>query len=423
MVLGSWWRGCGGERASRTSPGQELVLGPLRMRRFFSGTLPSVTLSCTKCTKLLICVCFRLQGWVSLPCTRLYSCHTPSSDSFSCPRAHAGSGPLCNSRFGALQGPSHSPGAPVTFSGAGSALANCTASLCFYEHSARILGAGGDFALLCLWYLYEGCYPACCPRTPAAASVLAASVRLACLPQYQVSLLHFSALCCTWELPFPPLAPQVASYPTSDSVLALPVHSRDAADDFLLLGTLHLQCALRTGLLLYFLSVMHCFARALKLRKGSSCYNRTLRHARSSFRGASVWLALGAAACFVDGAASVRCPDTAPPPLFQSAESVVHPAPPRLLLVGPRVVMPLPGLILLFVRPRVLATFVCMHRFSDIRPRPLMHMSGLGLMRGCHISVSFSTMRFSIRGTVAECYPCTLSHRLGLLRSLRPPSG
>ena len=222
----------------------------------------------------------------------------------------------------------HSPEAIVTFSSADSALANCTAGLCFYEHSVRFLGAVSDSALLCLGYLYEGCYPACRPGTPAAASAMVVSVCLACLPQYQVPLPHSLALCCKWELSLPPLVLQVASCPTSDSVLALPVHPRVAADDFLLLGTMHLQCALRTGLLLYFLSVMHCLARALKLRKGSPCYNRTLRHARSSFRGASVWLALGAAACFVDGAASVRCPDMPPPAHPQLAESAVHSAPP-----------------------------------------------------------------------------------------------
>ena len=310
------------------APGQELVLGPLRMRRFFPGTLPSVPLSCTKCTKLSLCVCSRIQGWVSLPCTRLYSCHSSSSGPFSCPRARACSGPLCSYRFGAPQDPLHSPEAIVTFSSAGFALANCAAGLCLYEHSVRFLGAVSDSALLCLGYLYEGCYPACRPGTPAAASAIAVSVGLARLPQYQVPLPHSLALCCTLELSLPPLVLQVASCPTSDSVLALPVHPRVAADDFLLPGTMHLQCALRTGLLLYFLSVMHCLARALKLRKGSPCYNKTLRHARSSFRGASVWLALGAAACFVDGAASVRCPDMPPPAHPQLAESAVHSAPP-----------------------------------------------------------------------------------------------
>ena len=55
----------------------------------------------------------------------------------------------------------------------------------------------------------------------------------------------------------------------------------------------HFQCFIRSALLLYLLSVLHLWSRALTLRRGSHRRNAVVRCTRCGLRGASVWLALG----------------------------------------------------------------------------------------------------------------------------------
>ena len=100
--------------------------------------------------------------------------------------------------------------------------------------------------------------------------------------------------------PKPPLLS--ASYPDAAYQLAAlpPESSSDAVGGFeawvsqlLAYLTFHLQCCIRSALLLYFLAVSHCFARAIPIKKSHPHRNSGVRGARLCLRGAPVWLALG----------------------------------------------------------------------------------------------------------------------------------